>query len=67
MAIVGVNDLAVRVTPAVITESTQQITVNVDIPYARNAVFTPWFVGNVTLKSYCTLATERYDGIPNTP
>ena len=62
MAIVGVRYLTVNVTPAVIDETTQDITVDIGIPYAQNAVFTPWFVGNVNIRSTCTLKAERYDG-----
>ena len=63
LSIIGVDTLNVTVTPTTITYTTQSVTVDIDIPYAQNAVFTPWFVGNVTLKSTCTLNTERYDGI----
>ena len=63
LSIIGVDTLNVTVTPTTITDTTQSVTVDIDIPYAQNAVFTPWFVGNVTLKSTCTLNTERYDGI----
>lgn len=62
MAIVGVRNLTVSVTPNSIDDSTQNVTVDVSIPYAQNAVFTPWFVGNVNIRSTCTLKTERYDG-----
>ena len=61
LAIVGVDTLTVTTTPAVIDASTKEITVNIAIPYGQNAVFTPWFVGNVTLQSQCTLKTERYE------
>lgn len=63
MSIVGVNTLTVTTTPRVIRDDTREITVSIAIPYARNAVFTPWFVGNVTLQSNCTLRTERYEGL----
>lgn len=61
LAIVGVDTLTVTTTPAVIDDTTREIKVDIAIPYAQNAVFTPWFVGNVTLQSECTLKTERYD------
>ena len=63
LSIIGVDTLTVTVTPTAITDTTQTVKVDIAIPYAQNAVFTPWFVGNVTLKSTCTLNTERYDGI----
>ncbi|MCR9199644.1 MAG: pilus assembly protein [Planctomycetaceae bacterium] len=63
MAVVGVDTLTVTTTPAVIRDDTTQITVDIEIPYAQNAVFTPWFVGNRILRSTCTLKTERYEGL----
>lgn len=62
MSIVGVRNLTVNVSPAVIDENTQQVTVDVAIPYSENAFFTPWFMGDVTIQSTCTLNAERYDG-----
>lgn len=61
MSIVGVNSLTVTSVPSVITDDTREVTVNIAIPYAENAIFTPFFVGNVTLQSSCTLRTERYE------
>lgn len=63
MSVVGVDNLTVTTTPAIIRDDTQQVTVDIEIPYAQNAVFTPWFVGNRILVSTCTLKTERYEGI----
>ncbi|MCA9047569.1 MAG: pilus assembly protein [Planctomycetaceae bacterium] len=63
MAIVGVDTLTVTVTPGTITDDTHEVTVNVSVPYASNAVFTPFFTGSVVLNSSVTLATERYSGI----
>jgi len=63
MAVVGVDTLTVTTTPVVIRDDTTQITVDIEIPYAQNAVFTPWFVGNRILRSTCTLKTERYEGL----
>lgn len=62
MGVVGGDTLTVSVTRTTISGTTESVHVNIDIPYAKNAIFTPWFVGNVTLKSSCRLATERYDG-----
>lgn len=61
MGIVGVDTLTVTTTPAVIDNDTKEIKVNIVIPYDENALFTPWFLGNVTLRSECTLKTERFD------
>lgn len=63
MSVVGVDNLTVTTTPAVISDDTFQVTVDIEIPYAQNAVFTPWFVGNRILRSTCTLKTERYEGV----
>ena len=62
MSIVGVRSLTVDVSPAVIDETTLQVTVDIAIPYSENAFFTPWFMGDVTIRSTCTLNTERSDG-----
>lgn len=63
MSVVGVDSLTVTVTPNVIEDTTQQVTVNIDIPYASNAIFVPYFTGSVILHSSVTLRTERYSGI----
>ncbi|MEP3479878.1 MAG: TadE family protein [Fuerstiella sp.] len=62
MSIVGVRSMAVDVNPAVIDETTRQVTIDIAIPYSENAFFTPWFMGDVTIRSTCTLNTERSDG-----
>ncbi len=67
MGIVGVSNLTVTTTPAVIDETTQDVTVNVSIPYDSNAVFVPWFAGGLVINSSSTLKTERYGGIAATP
>lgn len=63
MGVIGVDSLKVTVTPNTIAEDTKQVTVDISIPYADNAIFMPFFTGNVTLQSSITMATERYDGI----
>lgn len=62
MSIVGVRSMTVNVSPAVIDETTLQVTVDIAIPYSENAFFTPWFMGAVTIQSTCTLNTERSNG-----
>lgn len=62
MSIVGVRNLTVDVSPDVIDASTLTVTVDIAIPYSKNAFFTPWFMGDVTIRSTCTLNVERYDG-----
>ena len=64
MGIIGIDTLTVTVTPAVITPATRSVTVRIDVPYAQNALFTPFFTGDLIITSEVTLTTERYDGIP---
>ena len=63
MGIVGVRNLTVNVTPSLITDDTQEITVDIEIPYDDNAIFTPYIAGGLTIKSSITLRTERYGGM----
>ncbi len=63
MGIVGVNSLTVTVTPSTIDDETREVTVDVSIPYASNAIIVPWFTGSVTIHSQVTLLTERYGGV----
>lgn len=63
MAVVGVRNLSVTVTPSTITDETREVTVQVSVPYSRNAIITPWFTGNLVINSQSSLRTERYGGI----
>jgi len=63
MGIVGVHALTVTVTPSTIDDETREVTVDVSIPYASNAIIVPWFTGDVTIHSQVTLLTERYGGV----
>ena len=63
MAVVGVNNLTVTVTPATLTDETRDVTVRVSVPYADNAIIAPWFTGGLIINSESTLRTERYGGI----
>ena len=67
MSIVGVDTLTVTVNPTVIDDNTKQVTVNVSVPYASNAIFTPFFTGSVTVNTSVTMATERYSGMVANP
>ena len=67
MSIIGVDTLTVNVTPSVITATTKNVTVDISIPYASNAVITPFFTGGVTVNSSITMSTERYDGMVVSP
>jgi Flp pilus assembly protein TadG len=57
--VVGARGAKVSVTPSVITNSTTDVTVAVDIPMSSNGLITPRFTGNTTLHSVSTLKTER--------
>lgn len=63
MGVVGVSSLDVTVTPTSILDNTQEVTVNVSIPYADNAMLTPLFLSDVVIESEITMQTERYGGI----
>ncbi len=63
MSVVGVNNLTVTVTPATLTDTTEEVTVKVSVPYASNAIVVPWFAGNLVIESESTLRTERYGGV----
>ena len=63
MGIVGVHTLTVSVSPSTITDTTQEVTVDVSIPYDQNAVFTPFITGGLTVQASITLQTERYGGM----
>ena len=67
LSVVGVTNFTVTVTPTVITDTTPDVTVNVTVPYASNAVFTPWFTGGLVMNSSVTMKTERYGGISSGP
>ena len=57
--IVRTNNSDISVTPAVITNDTESITVRVEVPMDGNGWIIPKFVGGQVLVSECTLRTER--------
>ena len=63
MAIIGVSNLTVTVTPTTLTDETREVTVQVSVPYDSNAIIMPWFTGGLVINSQSTLRTERYGGI----
>lgn len=65
MAVVGVRNLEVTVTPSVINDQTQEVTVKLDIPYDKNAIFTPLFTSGVVVTAQTKLRTERFGGVTN--
>jgi len=67
LSVVGVSNYTVTVNPLVIDDTTSDVTVTVNVPYASNAVFTPWFTGSLVMNSSVTMKTERYGGIAAGP
>jgi Flp pilus assembly protein TadG len=57
--IVGTRGANVRVTPAIVTPDTEEITVTIDVPVNRNALILPRFFRNQTIRAASTLRTER--------
>jgi|SRR3954451_5284085 len=57
--VVGARGANIKITPSIITSSTTQVTVAVDIPMKSNGLITPRFTGKTTLHSESTLKTER--------
>ncbi len=57
---VGVNGYTVRITPATIDENTVAVQVDVNIPIARNAFITPFFMKGMEVDSTFSL---RRDGV----
>jgi Flp pilus assembly protein TadG len=59
LRVVGTRNATVNVTPAAITEDTQEVTVQIAVPMNDNALVTPRFTGAAVLRSSATLRTER--------
>lgn len=57
--IVRTNSAQITVTPAVLTDETESITVEIDIPMDANGWIVPKFTAGQVLSSTCTLRTER--------
>jgi Flp pilus assembly protein TadG len=61
LSVVKARNATVTVTPPVITESTDHVTVAVDVPMGSNALVVPRFTGTKTIHCSATLRTERVD------
>jgi Flp pilus assembly protein TadG len=61
LKIVRARNAKVTVTPAVITTTTKEVTVDVDVPLSSNALVLPRFTSKTVLHSESTLRTERAD------
>jgi Flp pilus assembly protein TadG len=59
LGIVGTRGATVTVDPAVLTDETAEVTVDIDIPFNRNALLVPRFSKNRSLTASSTLRTER--------
>jgi|SRR4051812_48175351 hypothetical protein len=57
--IVGARGATVVITPSVITPTTKDVTVAIDIPMNRNGLIVPRFTQKTVLHSESTLRTER--------
>ena len=59
LKIVGAKKATVSITPAVLSPSTKEVTVAVDIPMKSNGLIVPRFTKKTVLHSESTLRTER--------
>lgn len=57
--IVWARGAQVTVTPATITDDTEEVTVSIDVPLNQNGLILPRFTSNKWLSSESTLRTER--------
>ena len=60
MNIVGIRNMSIEVTPSTITPETEVVDVEIQIPYAQNAIVIPRFASGITVKSKVSIKTERY-------
>jgi Flp pilus assembly protein TadG len=61
LSVVKARDATVTVTPTVITQATDHVTVAIDVPMNSNALVVPRFTGTKTIHCTATLRTERVD------
>src|SRR3954452_1386126 len=54
LTIVGARGAKITITPAIVTTSTNEVTVAIDIPMKSNGLITPRFTGQKTLHSEST-------------
>lgn len=62
LSVLGTKNATITINPATLTELTDEISVDISIPFADNAFMLPYFVGNMTILAKSTLKTERYRG-----
>jgi Flp pilus assembly protein TadG len=61
LSVVKARNSTVTVTPTVITQATDHVTVAIDVPMNSNALVIPRFTGTKTIHCSATLRTERVD------
>jgi Flp pilus assembly protein TadG len=61
LSIVKARKAQVTVTPTVITDTTDHVTVTIDVPMSSNALAIPRFTGTKTIHCTATLRTERVE------
>ncbi len=59
LSTVGARNTSVTVTPSVIKDETEFVTVRVEVPMNSNGLLAPRFTKNTKMISSCTLKTER--------
>jgi Flp pilus assembly protein TadG len=59
LSIIRTRDAKVTVTPAVIDQNTDHVTVTIDVPAKSNALIVPRFTRSDTIHCSATLRTER--------
>lgn len=59
LRIVGANGASIDINPAVIDETVDEITVNIDIPLSQNTFVFPRFSNARSIEATATLQTER--------
>jgi Flp pilus assembly protein TadG len=59
--IIKARNAQVTVTPSVITNSTDHVTVTIDVPMSKNALVVPRFTKATTIHCSATLRTERIE------
>lgn len=59
LGIVNTHSATVTVTPSVITDETEEITVQINVPLDANGWIVPKFTAGKNISSSCTLRTER--------
>jgi Flp pilus assembly protein TadG len=61
LSIIKARDVQVTVSPSVLANSTDHVTVTIDIPMSNNALVVPRFTKATTIHCSATLRTERID------